>query len=367
MNRRKLLLLALAIGLPLALVVPLLVARSRQPRELKLAYRPTILTGQRDVTALLWRANGLLLARANVPLQTGPLPLKNWDGQTLQVRAVEADQVSLDASGHNAALVYRRSMRLEHDLWDVEAGKSRGIIAGLKGGQKHQHNAPGLDNWVISPDGGRLAWEAPATHSVLIGDAKTAQTDANFKFDAPIYNYTGLLVFSPNSRELAVIGDSTAWFVDARNGQKRRHWSFNGSIVSRSAQWSPDGKYLALWWGHPLLNGLFAPPPLRTGVFLRVFDAQTGALVQSWSQTKTLRDPEGVTGVSFAPDGKHLAFGTFDGNAHLLNLQSGQIERHFPSPGASKLPDPAHYVAYAPDGQTLAVATGDRILLWRVE
>ena len=364
MKRRKLLFLTLTVLVPLALIAPLQIVRSRQPRVLELKSRSWITLGQRDITGFFWRANGLLLTRTEVPLQQKPLTVKGWNGQTVTVRATKADEASLDQSGQTAALLQRYSMRLEHDLWDVEAAKSRGIIASLKSGQKQQHNAPGLDTWAISPDGKRVAWEAPATRIVQIGDAKTARADANFKFDTSNSMHT--LAFSPDSRELAVLGNDIAWIIDARTSKKRRQWNFNENIHYTKAQWSPDGKYLALWWGHPFQNAIGAGVNVpRSAIFLRVFDAQTGQLLQSWSQTKTLRQPEGVTNLTFAPDGQHLAFGTFDGDALIMNLQSGTIERHLTTAGAQSLSDPAHYVAYAPDGQTLAVATQSKIMLWR--
>ena len=364
MNRR-IFFIALAIVLPLALIVPLQLTRSRQPRVLKLAYRSFISVGQKDLTGLLWRANGLFVTRTSVPLQQKPLTVKNWNGQTVTVRATKADEASLDNNGQTAALLQRYSARLEHDLWDVEAAKSRGIIARLKGAQKQQHNAPNIDIWAISPDGKRVAWQAPAMRSVQIGDAKTARADANFKYDPS--NYARTLAFAPDSRELAVLGNDIAWIIDAHTGKKRRQWNFNGNIHYTKAQWSPDGKYIVLWWGHPFQNAMGAGVNVpRSAVFLRVFDAQTGTLLQSWSQNKTLRQPEGITNVSFAPDGKHLAWGTFDGDAHLMNLSSGEIERHFPSPNAKNLSDAAHYVAFSLDGATLAVATQDKILLWRI-
>ena len=364
MNRRVLW-VALAIALPLALVVPLQNARSRQPRVLELKSRASITLGGRDLSGFFWRDNGLFLTRTDVPLQKGPLPIRGRDGEIIIVRAAQADEASLDQSGHNAALIYRRSMRLEHDLWDIEAGVSRGVIVGLKGAEKLQHNSPYADQWTISPDGQRAAWKAPATQSVQIGATATARADANFVTSVASFDVDAL-AFSPDSRQLAIYSRAKMWIVDARNGQLKRQWALNPRDNGDHTQWSPDGKYLAIFWGHPytfIIKPRVNPP--RTVVFLRVFDAQTGKLLRSWSQTKSRIQPEGVASVAFSPDGQTLAFGSFDGDALLMNLQTGQIERHLPAASAQSLGDPAHFVAYSPDGQTLAVATQNRIMLWR--
>ena len=366
MNRRKLVFIALAIALPLALIIPLRAARSWQPRAAKLAYRTAFLVSNKDLTGLFWRDNGLFLTRNQVPLERAPLHLRNWNGREVALRAAKADQVALDEKGVTAALVYVHSARLQHDLWDVEAAKSRGVIESLALAERHQHNLYNAFQWVISPDGRRVAWDVTADNCIKLGRASDAKSDAIYRFTAPNVSSSPhrVLAFSPDSRELAVVSPDALRIVDARTGLKHRQWNLVSWPNFSDAQWSHDGKMLALWWGHSAQVAAVTAP--HTNAYLRVFDAQTGAILRSWSQTKAFIEPQGVTNVSFAPDGKRLAFGTYDGDALLMNLQSGAIERHFPVAGAANLKAPAHYVAIAPAGDSLAVAVQNAITLWRI-
>jgi len=58
-----------------------------------------------------------------------------------------------------------------------------------------------------------------------------------------------------------------------------------------------------------------------------------------------------VGSVAFSPDGKRLATGSYDGNAKLWNLTTGQEELHLPGTDGS-----VHQVTFSRDGQSLAVA-----------
>src|SRR5438874_1890680 len=72
-----------------------------------------------------------------------------------------------------------------------------------------------------------------------------------------------------------------------------------------------------------------------------------------WRQGSTrLRHPGGVSCLAYAPDGKLLASGGFDGAVRLWDTATGkELAFCYPNPAVS-----IYHLAFAPDGKTLAVA-----------
>lgn len=372
--KRRFLLIALAIALPLALVVPLRALRSWQPRILELP--KTKLVGRQNRNSdLIWRANGLFLARADSVVWKGPFETRNWNGDPLTVRAVNAWRVSLDAQGTTAAIVTTREQFpavILHDLWDVEACAAHDVIGAMPGEQQHWNFHSRSYNWVISPDGKRAAWDDGLTglpnQIVHMGSSATIAAEADFDTGE---RKVSALAFSPDNRELVIVGDNRVWLVNAQTGQLRRQWATaKPSYVAvgqwaPSVKWSPDGKTLAIYGGHSHIQ-LYGPAgKSRNHRFLRVHDSQSGKLIYSWSQNVDLAQTQGIVNVSYSPDSTKLAVGTYDGKALLIDLESGAIERNFPSDSsATSVPQS---VAFAPDGNTLAVAAQNKITLWRLK
>ena len=117
MNRRKLLFIALAVAVPLAIIFPMRALRSWQPRELPLA--PASLLGEWGVN-LLWRPSGLMLCGGDSYAWGPPLAaIRNWDGEPIEARFLRAGRCDLDAAGALAA--WRAGLMADGkvELWDV--------------------------------------------------------------------------------------------------------------------------------------------------------------------------------------------------------------------------------------------------------
>ncbi|HEY9621736.1 MAG TPA: TIR domain-containing protein [Crinalium sp.] len=70
-----------------------------------------------------------------------------------------------------------------------------------------------------------------------------------------------------------------------------------------------------------------------------------------------------VSSVSFSPDGKTLASGSWDNSIKLWNVETGELIRTLPGHQSS-----VRSVSFSPDGKTLASGSGDKtIKLWNVE
>ena len=385
MNRRKILFIALAIALPLALIIPLGIVRSWQPRVLELPLNSNARsTGQSDMRDFYWRSEGLFLVYALSDAWEETRAINNWNGARLPVRALRAQAASLDRSGDAAALIYAPGATETLDIWDIARDQRRFALSKRIAARLDSHQTFGFAAFEISPNGKRIAWNnyAPAKSGVVgIADARTGSEIARISHRkvrlpqlksalskveerAQIFEASAL-AWSPDNRQLAVIGINFVRIVDASTGRVVRAWNKPFAIARRAA-WSPDSQKLAIsrgdsnyWTTHDSSSA-----PIS---FLWIHDVSTGKVIRSWSQPfGTPGTGGGVTNLSWAPDGKTLAWGTFDQGAFRMNLASGALEKLQSLP-ANSLADKSQFVAYAPDGQTLAVATQNRITLWRIK
>ncbi len=390
MNRRKFLFIALAIGLPLALIVPLRAARSWQPRVLQLPRNTNAAAAvyTSDTNALFWSPQGLLLSRSFSDAWDQPRSMSNWNGATISVRALRAQNAALDASGQWAALIYATQHYTtktteEFDIWNVPDERNRFDAAQRINAARAQPSQQlGFPALALSPDSKIVAfnqYKPDRIAAVGIADAQSGQIVArvahrgvlvplrhpmkNAQESAQYFEVTAL-AFSPDNRQLAVVGINLVRIVDAQSGRVVRSWK-KPFAIARCAVWSPDGRHLALargaknWWANHASNPA-APTP-----FLWIHDVQDGNVLRSWARNPGKSPSAGVTNLSWVPDGQTLAWGTYDGQTLLMNLKLGALEKRF-SMDNSSATDPAQFVAFAPDGRTLAVASENKITLWRV-
>jgi len=158
------------------------------------------------------------------------------------------------------------------------------------------------------------------------------------------------LAYSPNGRILAIASGYQVQLWDAVNRQhKTTLRGHTSSILSMS--FSPDSRTLA--------SGSF-----HTEV--RMWDVDSGQYKTSlWGHT------EPVESVSFSPDGRTLASASID-TVQLWDANTGQpkttlihentVNNVLFSPDARTL----NSIAFSPDGQTLASASVDTVHLWDV-
>lgn len=146
--------------------------------------------------------------------------------------------------------------------------------------------------------------------------------------------------------------------------------NYSGSVGVRALAISPDGQTLGLWTGENVI---------------RLLDARTGKEIRRWKghsggdrprRTKGLLAPVfAPRGLTFSPDGKYLAVGSFDGTVPVWETATGKEHQVLrPMDGIISL------VAFSPDGKYLAavfgtnrvvllvdVSTGKQVHAWKSE
>ena len=378
MNRRKLLSVALAIALPCALLIPLRATRSWQARVVAL---PPTLGGTSD---LQWRTNGLALASPYFGFDAlrAPLQIQSWNG-SVPLRAFKAERIVPDASGQNAATSDIVGSHEEVTMWNAERARPNAGTANLRrvGGKRQPGYSWQLGSPVaLSPDGRRVAGAVYGPGEIIIADARNGARVASFGIPNENGRYSQsaqAAAFSPDGRELAIVGAQTVWFVDGATGKLARSWLHSKKQVKRVNRivWSPDGHKIALSQGDtPQLfsDGNSVKTP-RTRVILSVYDARTGAILRTRSQTASDQQYVGITNLAFSGDSAQLAWGTYDAGAQVMDLASGDT-KSYPQSAPIVMsqtvyphhPDGANYVAYSPDGRTLAIVSDRQIALRRV-
>jgi WD40 repeat protein len=316
--------------------------------------------------------------------------------QLLRGHRESVDRVAFSPDGRTCASASRDGTI---HLWDTHSG--RRLAGALRAG-------PAIPQALqFSPDGRRLvlaAWGDESTIRVwdtateqLVGQRTGSQFDG---FKAAV---------CPDAQTVAVgiywdvHGPSRTALVrlwDVSSGRERTVWQQRrGDLGIMALCFAPGGRALAVGYhGHSNTGkGLaFATDllDLPSGKVRATLDGHSGGIgtvafaadgsylasgssdgtVKLWDvatgrQKKTLNLGQSVSALTFSPDGRTLAVGTWghDGpqnppwSASLWDVASGT--RLGPE---LRVRDSVHALAYAPDGRTLAVAGQDRVLrLWQ--
>jgi WD40 repeat protein len=153
----------------------------------------------------------------------------------------------------------------------------------------------------------------------------------------------GPVAFSPDGKRLAVGISNLIVLRDAESlaevDPPRRMAGHTGQTFVLS--WSPDSQLLA--------SGAIDDPVVR------IWNASDGRLVH-----KLEGHIDWIRSVVFAPDGKTLASGSFDGTVRLWDVATGQLVRVFNGHAGF-----ISSVAFAPDGKSLASSSSDgTVRLW---
>jgi WD40 repeat protein len=193
-------------------------------------------------------------------------------------------------------------------LWNVESGQIVGTLQG------HTRNV-----WDIkfSPDGNNLA-SGSFDKTVRIWNVRDGKqlhilTDHTEAVVA--------LAFSPDGQKLVSTSDDKTIKVWNTN-----NWSLIYSLEvpehNQAADFSPDNKLL-LTGGRDktalgeFLQNIFGDSKYNKGVSMRLWDAQTGRLLQTFS-----KHSNDVNDVSFSPDGKWIASASSDKTIGLWQLSN---------------------------------------------
>jgi WD40 repeat protein len=138
------------------------------------------------------------------------------------------------------------------------------------------------------------------------------------------------VAFSPDSRRLLIIGDTSAiWDVKT---DKQVPLESAGNIIAYAAAFSPEGKYV-----------------VTGGINLEVWDAETGKRLRQF-QTYTMSNSGAV---AFTPDGQGVLVWTESHKAQLWDVSTENLKREIAIATAT---DSA--VAFSPDGRY--VVTGSK-------
>jgi RNA polymerase sigma factor (sigma-70 family) len=202
----------------------------------------------------------------------------------------------------------------------------------------------------FTPDGKAIAVTTQGKVVDLI-DFESGQTIRDFAHANPesgLNDFPQVLAiaFSPDGKQMATGGyanDKHNYFArlwDVETGKELRRFMHGPKGYGiRSLTFSPDGKTLATLG-------------TQSGVFLRMFDVDTGELRKAFPKDDNLRPGKGS--VAFAPDGKTVAAAL--NSIHLYDVSTGEVRL--------RIDRQATNLRFTDGGKTLTGAVGGAIYRW---
>ncbi len=144
--------------------------------------------------------------------------------------------------------------------------------------------------------------------------------------------------WSPDGKEIAVLGRDKLTFVSASTGEQTREVSIpEGARTYRGISWSPDGKLIAFsGWDREK----------RTGIFLITVETGDAKLLVPLEARIPNFDP------TWAPDSKTIAYG-YKGDVYVVNIEDGKPRRITTLSEEQKQGTDVRPV-FAPDGKSVA-------------
>jgi formylglycine-generating enzyme required for sulfatase activity/WD40 repeat protein/serine/threonine protein kinase len=254
-------------------------------------------------------------------------------------------------------------------LWDLETMQER---TRLEGCQRPV-------NFVAWSRDGRQAIAGESYGVIRVWDVSTGKEIRQFGA-ANVYE-THFAMFPDRTRMVSGGSDGTLRLWDVATGKELQ--PATGPVASWHANiaFSPDDGLVAFPGGDGEVNmwKLGGPVPERVAIRDKhsggnahlAFSADGKLLASAapwpWTNPPAIKVLEGASGtvrlslptadkvIALSPDGKLLASGDEDGNAHLWNLATGRQLRIFEVPAGGH--KPTTEVAFSPDGRTLAIGT----------
>jgi WD40 repeat protein len=211
---------------------------------------------------------------------------------------------------------------------------------------------------VVSPDGKSLA---TASSNASAGDSTIRFWDSATltQLWAKRLRAGGGLSFSPDGRTLRGImasfaGEIALFSIDTRTGKLTEHGGLGSKNQFTAFSWSPDGRVLAAAGWHGDLSSL-ATQTDHARIY--VFDAATGKQVREFTGARFVPFQ-----IAYAPDGKWLAAGDWNGVVTIWDTATGKQAREFPGHRGQ-----VTSLAFSPDGKRLATGSIDTtVLIWDV-
>jgi WD40 repeat protein len=205
----------------------------------------------------------------------------------------------------------------------------------------------GIDTWSVAfnPDGSLLAtggrdnslkvW--PVSAILESPDAPIDPLLDVFCRMGRIWWPVDAVVFSPDGRTVACAVDGVKLWEVETGENVATFASEENYDGDRAIAFSPDGSRVFSGGSHRVGGD--------ANVFLRLWDGETYALLDSWRMPLSDEHP---TALALSPDGSQIAIGTNKGNLHLWDADTGEKLRRLNQSSAT-----INSVAFSPDGTTL--------------
>ena len=229
-------------------------------------------------------------------------------------------------------------------LWNIKTGQQ------LRSFEGHTDFVVSV---AFSPDGTKLA-TGGYDKTVRLWDVKTGNIIKTLTVDS-----SGItsVAFSPDGDTIASgSGDKTVILWDLKSGAQEKLIGHRDSV--NSVAFSPDGLLASGSGTHSMLvDGVHTSNGDNT---IRLWDIKTRKLIKILEGHSSL-----IESITFSPNGKIIASGSYDGRIKLWNVQTGEqirsLENSSPSSGIMS-------VAFSPDGEKIVSGNNENtISLWDCE